>query len=102
MSEQREGGVQEHRAHPTTATYLTVAVVLTVLTFLEVGTFYVPQFQPILVPTLLVLSAAKFSLVVMFYMHLKFDHQLFRAVFVLPLLIAAAVIIGLMFLFRVL
>ncbi len=29
MSEQREAGVQEHRAHATTATYLTVAVVLT-------------------------------------------------------------------------
>src|SRR5256885_10366533 len=32
---------------------------------LEVGVFYVPAFHAVLVPTLLVLSAAKFSLVVM-------------------------------------
>jgi cytochrome c oxidase subunit 4 len=102
MSESYDAAVPAHRPHATTATYVTVAAVLTVLTILEVGTFYIPQFKPILIPSLLVLSAAKFSLVAMFYMHLKFDHHLFRAVFVLPLAIAAAVILGLMFLFRVL
>ena len=102
MSEEHDATMPAERPHATTVTYLTVAAVLTVLTILEVGAFYVPQFKPILVPSLLTLSAAKFSLVVMFYMHLKFDHKLFRAVFVLPLAIAAAVIIGLMFLFRVL
>jgi cytochrome c oxidase subunit 4 len=100
MSEPHEAAVPVHRAHATTGTYLTIAAVLTVLTIIEVGAF--PQFKPILVPSLLTLSAAKFSLVVMFYMHLKFDHKLFRAVFVLPLAIATAVIVGLMFLFRVL
>jgi cytochrome c oxidase subunit 4 len=102
MSEPHEAAVPVHRAHATTGTYLTIAAVLTVLTIIEVGAFYIPQFKPILVPSLLTLSAAKFSLVVMFYMHLKFDHKLFRAVFVLPLAIATAVIVGLMFLFRVL
>jgi len=102
MSEPHEAAVQAHRAHATTGTYLTVAAVLTVLTVFEVGAFYIPQFKPILIPSLLTLSAAKFSLVVMFYMHLKFDHKLFRVVFLLPLLFAAGVIISLMFLFRVL
>ncbi len=102
MNEQHDAAVPVHRAHATTGTYLTVAAVLTVLTVLEVGAFYIPQFKPILVPSLLTLSAAKFSLVVMFYMHLKFDHKLFRMVFLLPLLFAAGVIISLMFLFRVL
>jgi hypothetical protein len=37
----------------------------------------------------------------MFYMHLKSDHRLFTAVFTLPLLIAIAVIVALMFLFGV-
>jgi cytochrome c oxidase subunit 4 len=102
MTEPHDAAVEAQRPHATTGTYLTVAAVLTVLTIFEVGTFYIPQFKPILIPSLLILSAAKFSLVVMFYMHLKFDHHLFRAVFVLPLAIAAAVILGLMFLFRVL
>ena len=88
-------------AHASTKTYLVIAAVLTVITIIEVGVFYLPALHGILPPTLLILSAAKFALVVGFYMHLKYDHNLFRAVFVLPLLIALAVIIGLLFLFRV-
>lgn len=88
-------------AHASTRTYLIIAAVLTVITIVEVGVFYMPTLRGILPPTLLILSAAKFFLVVGFYMHLKYDHNLFRAVFILPLMIATAVIIGLLFLFRV-
>lgn len=91
----------EQHAHPSTGTYLAVAGVLTVITMAEVGVFYVPGFRSVLAPVLLILSATKFSLVVMFYMHLKSDHRLFTAVFTLPLLIAIAVIVALMFLFGV-
>jgi cytochrome c oxidase subunit 4 len=34
----------------------------------------------------------------MFYMHLKYDHRLFRALFTGPLAIAMATLIGLLFL----
>jgi heme/copper-type cytochrome/quinol oxidase subunit 3 len=95
-------GERAHAAHASTMTYLVVAAILTLITVVEVGVFYMPAMHPVLAPTLLVLSAAKFTLVVGFYMHLRYDHNLFRAVFALPLLIAAAVIIGLLFLFRVL
>ena len=88
-------------AHASTKTYLVIAAILTVITIVEVGVFYVPALQVILAPTLIILSAAKFFLVVGFYMHLSYDHNLFRAVFILPLFIATAVIIGLLFLFRV-
>ena len=88
-------------AHASTRTYLVIAAILTVITIVEVGVFYIPALRVILPPTLLVLSAAKFALVVGFYMHLKYDHNLFRAVFIAPLLIAVAVIVGLLFLFRV-
>jgi heme/copper-type cytochrome/quinol oxidase subunit 4 len=44
---------------------------------------------------LLTLSAAKFALVAMFYMHLKQDSRLFTGVFVFPLIIAAVVILAL-------
>ena len=91
---------EEHR-HPTVDVYLRVAAALVILTVLEVGVFYVPAFHPVLVPVLLVLSAAKFALVVMFYMHLKMDNRFFTFLFSGPLLLAVGVMIALMFLFGV-
>jgi cytochrome c oxidase subunit 4 len=85
--------------HPTAATYIRVAVILTILTVIEVGVFYVPVFHPVLAPVLLSLSAVKFAIVVMFYMHLKYDHKLFRALFTGPLIIAILTLIVLLFLF---
>ena len=51
-------------------------------------------------PSLLLMSAAKFIIVVMFYMHLKYDHKLFRALFTGPLIIAIITIVVLMLLFH--
>jgi len=87
--------------HPPTRVYLAVAVVLTVLTAIEVTVFYVPAMKPVLLPVLLLLSAAKFALVAMFYMHLKFDRAAYSAIFIAQLFIAAVVIIALMVLFAV-
>jgi len=89
----------EGHGHPGAKQYLGIAIVLTLITAVEVAVFYVPAMRPMLVPTLLVLSALKFTLVAMFYMHLKFDHRLFSWLFVVPMLIAALVIIALLRLF---
>ena len=94
----RESPAGEH-AHPTAGVYLRVAAVLVILTVIEVGVFYVPAFHPVLVPTLLILSALKFTLVVMFYMHLKMDSRFFTFLFGGPLLLACVMTMGLMFLF---
>jgi cytochrome c oxidase subunit 4 len=90
----------EH-AHPTWSTYWKVAVILTIITVGEVWAYYIPSFVASrgFVPTLLILSAVKFAIVVMFYMHLKYDHRLFRVLFTGPLLIAALTLLALMFLF---
>jgi cytochrome c oxidase subunit IV len=88
--------------HPTAGTYIRVAVILTILTVIEVGVFYVPAFHPVLAPVLLSLSAVKFAIVVMFYMHLKMDSRFFTLLFGGPLLLAGVVMLGLMFLFGVL
>ena len=88
--------------HPTAGVYIRVAVILTILTVIEVGVFYVPAFHPVLAPVLLSLSAIKFAIVVMFYMHLKMDSRFFTFLFGGPLLLAGAVMLGLMFLFGVL
>ena len=89
----------EERKHPSVDVYLRVAAALVILTVLEVGVFYVPAFRPLLVPVLLVLSAAKFTLVVMFYMHLKADSKFFTFLFGAPLVLAVGVMIALLFLF---
>jgi cytochrome c oxidase subunit IV len=94
-----EAGHTGERAHPTVGVYLRVAAVLVVLTVLEVGVFYVPAFHPVLVPTLLLLSAVKFTLVVMFYMHLKSDSRFFSFLFGAPLMLAAGVLLALLLLF---
>jgi len=87
------------QAHATTGTYLRVAAILVMITLIEVGIFYVPTFQTVLVPVLLFLSAVKFTLVVMFYMHLKFDNRFFAFLFGGPLLLGVAVVVSLLFIF---
>jgi cytochrome c oxidase subunit IV len=94
-----EGDHPKEHAHPNAGTYLRVAAVLVILTVLEVGVFYVPAFHPVLVPVLLVLSACKFGLVVLFYMHLKMDSPFFSFLFGAPLLLATGVLVALLLLF---
>lgn len=94
-----EPGQATEHAHPNVGTYLRVAAVLVILTVLEVGVFYVPAFHPILVPVLLVLSACKFALVVLFYMHLKMDSPFFSFLFGAPLVLATGVLVALLLLF---
>ena len=89
-------------AHPTPFTYLKVGTVLAILTGVEVGVFYIDALEAAFLPIFLILSVAKFALVVMFYMHLKFDSRLFSGVFVGGLLLAIAVVVVLMSLFQVL
>src|SRR5919197_468914 len=88
----------EH-AHPGARTYTLVGVVLAVITMTEVWAYTQEFLRPVLVPILLVLSAAKFILVVGFYMHLRFDAPLFTGVFGFGLAVAGSVITALLFLF---
>ena len=54
-----------------------------------------------MIPILFTLSAGKFALVAMYYMHLKFDHNLFSYMFVGGFILAACVISFLILLFGV-
>ena len=90
----------EHH-HPTGSQYLRIAILLTAITVVEVWAYYIPALvaSPLFNPALLIMSAAKFVIVVMFYMHLKFDNKLFRNIFTGSMIVAMATIIALMFLF---
>jgi cytochrome c oxidase subunit IV len=91
----------EVHAHPTWKEYKWVALILTLITVVEVWVYYIPSFvaTKLFVPSLLIMSAVKFAIVVMFYMHLKYDHKLFRALFTGPLIIAIVTLLVLLLLF---
>jgi cytochrome c oxidase subunit 4 len=94
-------GHADGHEHPGWSTYWKIAVILFVITAVEVSAFYIPAWETswIYVPSMLTLSTIKFALVVMYYMHLKYDHKLFRSLFTGPLIVAALTLVGLMFLF---
>jgi cytochrome c oxidase subunit 4 len=86
--------------HATVRTYINVAIALAIITAVEVATLYIPGIPKwLLVSSLLIMSAGKFYLVVGFFMHLKYDHQIMRALFVGPLLMAIIIILAVMALF---
>jgi len=82
--------------HASVSTYVRVALVLTVITALEVGVISIRFLTPIIVPLLLAMSAAKFALVVMYFMHLRYDPRPLAALFVGPLIIAVSLTVALM------
>ncbi len=96
-----ESGLAAGAAHTGAGprTYLVVAAFLLAITVMEVWIFYVPALARVLVPVLLILSTLKFSLVAMFYMHLRFDHAWFSYVFVGPLIIGIGLAVALLWLF---
>jgi cytochrome c oxidase subunit IV len=90
----------EVHEHPTWKQYKWVAIILTVITIFEVWVYYTSfSKSPLFVPVLLIMSAAKFAIVVLFYMHLRYDHRLFKALFTGPLVIAMSTLIALLLLF---
>ena len=85
--------------HPGEPTYVRVAVILAIVTVVEVAIYYISALRGILVPVLLVLSIAKFVAVVGYFMHLKFDDRLFRWIFVAGLAISMSVVLALLAMF---
>ena len=91
----------EHH-HPSPVKYVGIAVLLAVITALEVGLYYIHMPEALLVTFLLILAVLKFSLVAAFFMHLKFDSPMLRRVFVAGIILAAVVYTVALFTLRVL
>lgn len=86
--------------HATLKTYVQVALVLGIITAVEVATLYVPGIpKHLLVASLLSMSVVKFVLVVGFFMHLKYDAGIMRALFIGPLVLSILIILAIMALF---
>jgi cytochrome c oxidase subunit 4 len=77
--------------HPGPLEYVQIGAILAVITAIEVAIYYVGLSYTLLVVALLVFSAAKFTMVVLWFMHLKFDHPLFSTMFVMGFMLAAAI-----------
>ena len=89
-----------HGGHASVGFYWVIGGVLAVITGLEVAVFYIPAMAPVLTPVLLLLSAAKFALVVMFFMHLRFDSSVLTGLFGAGLVLATLLITGLVILYH--
>ena len=85
--------VHRQGAHPGPAEYVKIGLTLAVITAVEVAVYYIDALSDVLIPTLMVLSALKFSLVVMWFMHLKFDNRMFSTFFVGGLMLVAALFV---------
>lgn len=68
-----------HTNHPSPRQYVNIALVLAVLTGLEVATYFF-EFGPFAVPMLVILMVVKFLYVAGWFMHLKFDNKFFKQI----------------------
>lgn len=91
----------EH-THPSPAKYVGIAVLLALITALEVGLYYIDMPEALFVIFLLVLAFLKFTLVAAFFMHLKFDSPMLRRVFITGIILAGVVYTVALFTLRVL
>jgi len=91
-------GAEEH-GHASVKFYWMIGGILAALTALEVAAYYM-ELGAAEVPLLLILSAAKFILVVGFFMHLKFDSRIFTGVFVAGLVLAVFMVSALIALYQ--
>jgi cytochrome c oxidase subunit 4 len=74
--------------HPSPRKYVNVAIILAIVTAVEVAIYYVEALKDLLVPILLVLAVVKFIMVGLYFMHLKFDSRTFRRFFVTGIVLA--------------
>jgi len=93
-----DAALEARHHHPSDLTYVGIAAGLAVLTAIEVGLYYLKASTETAV-TLLALMAVKFSIVVGFFMHLRFDSPVLRRVFVGGLILAVTVYTIIFFMF---
>lgn len=92
--------VDPHMAdHPSPRRYVNVAIILAIITAIEVAIYYVSALKDLLVPILLALALIKFIMVGLYFMHLKFDSHTFRRFFITGILLALFVFGAVMALF---
>ncbi len=89
----------EHEHHqPSPRQYVLIAVVLVVITGVEIATSYIDTAHTnLIIGTLFTMAAIKFFLVCAWYMHMKTDQPFFRRVFIVGL-VGATIVYGILLL----
>ncbi len=94
---------EDHIEHPSPAQYWLIALILAIITAVEVGASYISALEgPVLVSILLILGGVKFAMVVALFMHLKFDKPLYRSFFLIGLFGAIAMFVVVLLTFEAL
>ena len=95
-------GEVAHAEHPSAKEYIRIGVILAVLTASEVALSYWNGLNhAILIPALMTLAFIKFLLVVMWFMHLKFDARTYSRFFVMGLVGAFTLYVIVLMTFKV-
>jgi cytochrome c oxidase subunit 4 len=98
QAEQPVVPAEEHGGHPDVKQYVMIAVVLVIVTALEIATSYIDTGHTnLIILALGAMAVVKFVLVTGWYMHMKSDHPLFRRFFVVGI-IGACIVYGIVFL----
>ena len=84
---------EEHELHehPSPRKYVWVAIILAIVTAIEVAIYYIPAIADrpgLLVTSLLIFALIKFVMVGAYFMHLKYDNPAFRRFFVVGIVTA--------------
>jgi cytochrome c oxidase subunit 4 len=88
----------EGHSHPGPRQYVLIAVVLVVITGVEIATSYIDTGHTnLIIVALFVMAAIKFFLVCAWYMHMRTDQPFFRRVFLVGL-VGAAIVYGILLL----
>ena len=86
--------------HPSPKEYVRIAIILAVVTAAEVGVYYLGLSRGLLIPLLFGFSAIKFALVVLWFMHLRFDSKTYARFFMLGFAGAVTLYIVVLLTFR--
>ncbi|MBI4626292.1 MAG: cytochrome C oxidase subunit IV family protein [Verrucomicrobia bacterium] len=81
--------------------YIEIAMLLAVITGVEIVCVYIPLAKWIIVTTLVVLSAVKFMFVIFFFMHLRWDKPFCTILFFIGLVLAGGTMWALLQMFSV-
>ena len=98
---ERPAGRGHATRHPSPKEYIRIAVILAVITGLEVAIYYVDVSHAVLIPALYVFSLIKFVLVVLWFMHLRFDSRTYSRFFLMGLAGAVTLFLVVLMIFRV-
>ena len=91
--EPSDAGIEEHGSahagHPSAREYVRIFFILGAITAVEVAIYYVrDDLGGWFLPVLFTLMMSKFAIVVLWYMHLKFDDRRYARFFIMGLALA--------------